>query len=71
MNVRKTFGFQCKMSVESKYKGSLSESVPTVFSMFLISAAVFSHDIMKKKRFFKKSKSPVKACRIKVFVLIS
>lgn len=54
MNVRKTFGFQCKMSVESKYKGSLSESVPTVFSMFLISAAAFSHDIMKKRSFFKK-----------------
>lgn len=54
MNVRKTFGFQCKMSVESKYKGSLSESVPTVFSMFLISAAAFSRDIMKKRSFFKK-----------------
>lgn len=41
------------MSVERKYKGSLSESVTTVFSMFLIFAAVFSHDITKKKGFLK------------------
>lgn len=44
------------MSVESKYNGSLSESVSTVFSMFLISAAVFSRDIMNKN-FFKKAKA--------------
>lgn len=57
MNVRKTFGFQCKMSVESKEEGSLLENASTVFSIFLISAAAFSRDIIKKKKSFKKKKS--------------
>lgn len=37
------------MPVESKYKGSLSENFFTVFSMFLVSAAMFSHNNMEKK----------------------
>lgn len=59
MNVRKTFGFQCKMFVERKYKGSHSESVPTVFLIFLISAAAFSRDITKKKEVFLKKQKPL------------
>lgn len=40
------------MFVERKYKGSHSESVPTLFLMFLISAAAFSRDITKEKKSF-------------------
>jgi len=55
VTIRKTFWFQCKMPVESKYQGSLSESFFMVFPMFVISAAVFSDDNIKKilKKFTK------------------
>lgn len=47
------------MPAESKRKGSFSENFSTAFSILLISAAMFSHDNMKKKK--KKSENEAKA----------
>lgn len=66
------------MPAESKRKGSFSENFSTAFSILLISAAMFSHDNMKKKKKKVKmkqkllTKTPVKSCWIKLSdVLIS